>query len=77
MFEIKRGICYSGYRKYQSPKLNKFPSDKEVLEDLKILCTFTDYIRLFDTSYHCDQVLRIIEENDLPLKSNDRSRTAR
>ena len=35
MFEIKRGICYSGYRKYQSPKLNKFPSDKEVLEDLK------------------------------------------
>ena len=68
MFEIKRGICYSGYRKYQSPKLDKFPSDKEVLQDLKILCTFTDYIRLFDTSYHCDQVLRIIEENNLPLK---------
>jgi exo-beta-1,3-glucanase (GH17 family) len=68
MFPVKKAICYSGYRKNQSPRLNLFPSDDEVLEDLNFLKNFVSYLRMYDTSYHAEQVLRLISTHELPLK---------
>lgn len=63
-----RAVCYSGYRDNQSPHLRKYPSDQEVLEDLKLLIPHFDYIRMYDTSWHAYSVLRVIQEHQLPLK---------
>ena len=61
-------ICYSGYRKGQSPRLAIFPSDEDVLSDLKFLSTFVSYIRMYDTSFHVKQVLRLIIKHQIELK---------
>lgn len=63
-----RGVCYSGYRVGQSPITRHYPSDEQVLEDLRLLSHHFDYIRLYDTSYHAYSVLRVIEQHQLPLK---------
>lgn len=68
MFPLKKAICYSGYRMHQSPKTFTFPSDSEVLEDLLFLSSFVSYIRMYDTSYHAKQVLRLIDSHKIPLK---------
>jgi exo-beta-1,3-glucanase (GH17 family) len=68
MFPLKKAICYSGYRNAQSPKTQSFPSDQEVLEDLVFLSTFVSYIRMYDTSYHAHQVLRLIQDHHIDLK---------
>lgn len=69
MFTTKMGICYSGYRKGQSPRNNIFPSDDEVLEDLKLLISLGyEYIRMYDVSHHPKQVLNLIHHHQLPLK---------
>lgn len=64
----KHAICYSGYRNNQSPRLQIFPSDQEVLGDLKLLETFVSYIRMYDTSFHVKQVLRLIQTHHINLK---------
>lgn len=68
MFITKPAICYSGYRKNQSPRKHIFPTDQEVLEDLNFLSKFVGYLRMYDTSYHAEQVLRLIKAHQLPLK---------
>lgn len=68
MMTYNKAICYSGYRKNQSPRKNIFPTDQEVLEDLVMLSTFVSYIRMYDTSYHVKQVLRLIRAHNIPLK---------
>ena len=68
MFPFKKAICYSGYRIHQSPKTQTYPTDQEVLEDLVFLSKFVSYIRMYDTSYHAHQVLRLIQAHDIKLK---------
>jgi exo-beta-1,3-glucanase (GH17 family) len=68
MIPFQPAICYSGYRKGQSPRLAIFPSDQDVLQDLKLLSSFVSYIRMYDTSYHVKQVLRLIVAHNIPLK---------
>lgn len=68
MFPLKKALCYSGYRVNQSPKTHTYPSDQEVLEDLLFLSTFVSYIRMYDTSYHAHQVLRLIDLHHINLK---------
>ena len=64
----KKAICYSGYRKGQSPRKKIYPSDQEVLEDLQMLKNFVSYIRMYDTSFHVKQVLKLIKEHHIPLQ---------
>ena len=68
MFPFKKAICYSGYRIHQSPKTQTYPTDQEVLEDLVFLSKFVSYIRMYDTSYHAHQVLRLIQAHNIELK---------
>jgi exo-beta-1,3-glucanase (GH17 family) len=65
----RRAISYSGYREGQSPKLEIYPGDEEVLEDLRILIeNGFGLIRVYNSVGHGEQVIRIIDENDLDLK---------
>ena len=49
MFEWGRAICYSGYRRNQSPAAKIYPSYDEVVEDLQILVDLGfKYIRMYD-----------------------------
>lgn len=68
MFEYQPAICYSGYRHGQSPITKVYPSDAEVLEDLRILSKHFSYIRMYDISHHAESVLRVITEHHVPLK---------
>jgi exo-beta-1,3-glucanase (GH17 family) len=68
MFSLKPAICYSGYRQGQSPRESIYPSDQEVLDDLIFLSQFVGYLRMYDTSYHAEQVLRLIKKHQLDLK---------
>lgn len=66
--KYKAGVCYSGYRENQSPHTHIYPSDEQVLEDLRILEGHFDYIRMYDTSEHAQSVLRVIAQNKIKLK---------
>lgn len=68
MILTQSAICYSGYREGQSPRLHIYPSDQQVLEDLMLLSSFVSYIRMYDTSDHVKQVLRLIRNHDIPLQ---------
>jgi len=68
MIPFGRGICYSGYRQGQSPRTGVYPTDEQVLEDLRLLVPHFDYLRMYDTSEHAESVLRVIERHRLPLR---------
>ncbi len=66
-------ICYSGYRAGQHPDRGSggiHPTDEQVLEDLQILIRDTPFrlIRVYDCGPHVQSTLRVIEENDLPIR---------
>lgn len=67
-FPFGNAICYSGYRKGQSPDTGIHPTSKQVKEDLLILHGRWDYIRLYDCNEHAQTVLDIIEEEKLNFK---------
>ncbi len=53
-------LCYSGYRAGQSPKTETFPSQAQVLEDLRILERKWKLVRLYGSDRHSDDVLEVI-----------------
>ena len=61
-------ICYSGYRDNQSPVDGTYPSYDQVCEDLAILASHWDYLRLYDCSQHADLVLEAIHKEGLDFK---------
>jgi len=63
-----KAICYSGYRKNQSPITQIYPTYENILEDLKILENDFDYIRMYDANDHTKMTLETIRKNDLKLK---------
>ena len=63
-----KAICYSGYRNGQSPVTSDYPSYEQIREDLLILESDWDYIRLYDSSVHAERVLKVIEDEKLSLK---------
>lgn len=68
-FPYGKAICYSGYRRGQSPREQVFPSPEEITEDLKLLVELGfDFIRMYDPNEHAERVLRVITEEKLPLK---------
>ena len=66
-----KAICYSGYRKGQSPK-TVAPTKEQIAEDLDILHKAGyDYIRMYDPNLHARRALEVIKEKDLPIKCID------
>lgn len=63
-----RAICYSGYRKGQSPIEKIYPSYEQIKEDLLLLKDHFSYIRMYDPSTHAKTTLKVIRENNIPLK---------
>ena len=61
-------ICYSGYRKGQSPDTETHPTYSQIKEDLLILHGRWDYLRLYDCSLHAEIVLDIIQKEKLNFK---------
>jgi exo-beta-1,3-glucanase (GH17 family) len=69
ILKIPKGpaVCYSGYRQGQYPG-GKFPSYEQVKEDLKIVETQWDYIRLYSCDVHTKMVLEVIQKESIPLR---------
>jgi exo-beta-1,3-glucanase (GH17 family) len=61
-------IAYSGYRVGQSPQLNKYPTQAQILEDLTILNKNWKLIRLYGADQHSQDVLEVIQHNKLGIK---------
>ena len=64
-FPFGNAICYSGYRRGQSPDKKIYPSIEEIREDLLILNKNWRYLRLYDCSVHAERVIQVIRENRL------------
>ena len=62
------GIDYSGYRAGQNPQLNRFPTQAQILEDLKILEKNWTLIRLYGGDQHSQDVLEVIRREKIGLK---------
>ena len=63
----KRAICYSGFRDGQSPDAGVFPSESEILEDLRLLEGHWEALRVYACDLHTERVLKVIEEEHLPF----------
>jgi len=67
-FPAGNAICYSGYRRDQSPDTKTYPSVAQIREDLAILARHWRYLRLYDCSLHAERVLQIVEEDGLDFQ---------
>ena len=70
---VHSSICYSGFRSGQHPDRGdgaKNPSDREILEDLKIIQDEMKFkqIRLYDSGENSKAVLRLIRDNHIDIK---------
>jgi exo-beta-1,3-glucanase (GH17 family) len=61
-------ICYSGYRTSQSPKKEIYPTQAQVLEDLRIVARNFSLIRVYGSDRHSEDVLEVIRREKIPLK---------
>ena len=63
-----KAICYSGYRRGQSPKTGICPSYEQIKEDIQILNQEGyRYIRMYDPNQHAEYVISAIRELKLPM----------
>lgn len=63
------GVCYSGFRRGQSPKNGLFPTRDQVLQDLRLLAEqgFRQ-LRMYEPNLHARTVLELISAEGLPLR---------
>jgi len=61
-------IAYSGYREDQNPDSSIYPSQIEVLEDLRILEKNWKIIRTYGADQHTFDILEIIEKEKIDIK---------
>ena len=62
------GIAYSGYRIGQHPDRGLYPTQSQILEDLKLLAKSWKVIRLYSADQHAADVLAVIAREKLGLK---------
>ncbi|MBN1482578.1 glycosyl hydrolase [candidate division KSB1 bacterium] len=65
---VGRCISYSGYRAGQNPQKFIYPSQEEVLEDLKILEKNWILIRTYGSDQHSEDVLQVIRRENINLR---------
>ena len=65
---LGNAVCYSGYRAGQNPQLNRFPTQAQILEDMKILEKNWKLIRLYGSDQHSQDVLEVIRREKIGLK---------
>jgi len=64
---IGDAISYGCYRKGQAPGV-KGPSEEEILEDLNIIKEHWNLVRVYGSDADSERVLKVIKENNLPVK---------
>ena len=63
------GVCYSGFRRGQSPKSGVFPTREQVLEDLRLLADLGfQRLRMYEPNRHAEMTLELIAAEGLPLR---------
>ena len=68
VLKYAKAICYSGYRRGQSPKTGACPSYDQIKEDMEILNKEGyRYIRMYDPNQHAEYVMSAIRELKLPM----------
>ena len=60
-------ICYSGFREGQHPG-GIYPTYEEIKEDLLLLEKYWKYIRLYDCDEHGEMVLKVINQEKIPIQ---------
>ncbi len=60
-------IDYSGYRAGQNPQLDRYPTQAQILEDLRILERNWKLIRLYGSDRHSQDVLEVIRREKIGL----------
>ena len=69
MFEYGKAICYSGYRRNQSPVDCTYPTYEQVVEDLQILVDLGfKYIRMYDPVEYARTTCQVIRDKGFDLK---------
>ena len=61
-------ICYSGYRGAETPLKDVFPTQAEVLQDLRILEKNWNLIRVYGADPHSVDILEVIQKEKLGIK---------
>jgi exo-beta-1,3-glucanase (GH17 family) len=61
-------ICYSGYRGAETPEKELFPTQAEVLQDLRILEKNWHLIRVYGADQHSADILEVIQREKLGIK---------
>lgn len=61
-------VCYSGYREGQSPAKRRYPTEAQVLEDLKLLAGRFRHLRMYDCGPHAELVLKCVRRDRLPFR---------
>jgi len=61
-------VCYSGYRTGQHPDKDLFPTQAQILEDMKILEKNWKLIRVYGSDQHSRDVLEVIRKHHIQLK---------
>jgi len=64
---IGNGISYGAYRDGEGPGKG-LTSKKNILEDLKIIATRWNLVRLYGSDQQSQNILEVIAENDLPIR---------
>ena len=65
---LGNAICYSGYRRGQSPDSGVFPDVAQIRQDLHLLARHWKLLRLYDCSLHAQRVLQVIRDDALDLR---------
>jgi exo-beta-1,3-glucanase (GH17 family) len=61
-------ICYSGYRVGQSPQTGVYPTQDQILEDLRMVARNWKLIRVYGSDRHSQDVLEVIRRDKLGLQ---------
>ena len=61
-------LCYSGYRQGQSPQTGVYPTQAEILEDMRILEKHWRMIRTYGSDRHSEDILEVLHREKMPIK---------
>lgn len=64
---IGNAVSYGCYRKGQSPGRNG-PNEAEILEDLNIISSYWNLIRVYGADDDTERILKVIQDHNLPIR---------